>query len=152
MRRARIGLVIAGGLALTAAALWWVARSAKPQAPPPRQAAQVVGRVELAAGAAASASAADATVVVYAYALDGPRVPLAVLRRPASTLPFDFKLDDSLAPNPAFRLSLAPQLVIGARLGPGDAASPQPGDWLAASQTVPANAHGVRLELQPPRR
>ena len=142
MRRARIGLVIAGGLALTAAALWWVARSAKPQAPPPRQAAQVVGRVELAAGAAASASAADATVVVYAYALDGPRVPLAVLRRPASTLPFDFKLDDSLAP----------QLVIGARLGPGDAASPQPGDWLAASQTVPANAHGVRLGLQPPRR
>ncbi len=103
----------------------------------------------LAAGTPAPLS--NATLVVYAYALDGPRLPLAVLRRPAPALPLDFKLDDSLAANPAFRISLATQLTVGARLGPGDAAMAQPGDWVAPSQTVVLGAHGVMLVLQPPR-
>lgn len=104
--------------------------------------------MELAPDISPSTLPAGAQVVVYAYALDGPRVPLAVLRRPASSLPLEFALTDDLAPNPAFRISLAPRLVVGARLGMGEAASPQPGDWIAASQTVAANERGVRLVLQ----
>ncbi len=155
MKRGRLALPVTGSIVVVAVALlWWLAPTAKPEAPPPRQpTAQVVGRIELAvaaAGAAAPVWPSDATVVVYAYALDGPRLPLAVLRRPAAAVPFDFKLDDSLAPNPAFRLSQALQLVVGARLGQGEDSSPRPGDWLAASQIVPANAHGVRLILQAP--
>jgi cytochrome c-type biogenesis protein CcmH len=133
---------------LAAAALvWWLSPAGGPKA---RLSAEVAGRVELAADAGA-ATPPSATVVVYAYALDGPRVPLAVMRRPAASLPFEFKLDDSLAPKPAFRLSQAPRLVVGARLGPGDDTSPQPGDWLAPSQTVSADAKGVRLVLRAPR-
>lgn len=144
MRRRWHFAAAAGALAAAgAASYWWLSPAGEPKA---RLSAEVAGRVELAADAQATLPP-SATVVVYAYALDGPRVPLAVLRRPAEALPFEFKLDDSLAPNPAFRLSQAPRLVVGARLGPGDAPSPQPGDWLAPSQTVPADATGVRLVL-----
>ena len=151
-------VAVAAACAVGAAAHWL--RASPPQDPaavpasavPPSTgaSAQVVGRVEMAAGTTPAAQAGQ-VVVVYAYALDGPRQPLAVLRRPASDLPFDFKLDDRLAPNAAFRLSMAPRLVVGARLGPGDAAAGQPGDWIAPSQTVMLGEHGVRLQLQPPR-
>lgn len=148
MKLAGVGAIAVGAVALGAVALyWWAARA--PQPAPGRAASLVVGRVDLVAGAPAPPT--GATLVVYAYALDGPRLPLAVLRRPAATLPLDFKLDDSLAPNPAFRISQATQLTVGARLGSGDAATAQPGDWVAPSQTVVLGTHGVRLELQPPR-
>lgn len=151
MRAGRAAAFGVGAVALaTAAFFWFAARSPQPAAAP-RVVAQLVGRVELATGAATPALPADAMVVVYAYALDGPRLPLAVWRRPATTLPLDFKLDDSLALNPAFRLSQAPQLVVGARLGLGDASAVQEGDWVAPSQTVALGSHGVRLVLQPPR-
>jgi cytochrome c-type biogenesis protein CcmH len=140
-----VAAVIAG------AGAWVAVRAPQQPAAAPRAAAQVVGRVELATAATATALSPDAMVVVYAFALDGPRLPLAVWRRPATALPLDFKLDDSLAPNPAFRLSQAPQLVVGARLGPGEASAAQAGDWVAPSQTVALGSHGVRLVLQPPR-
>lgn len=151
-------LLVAGGLAAGAAALWLRPRPAAPTASPqtnssraPAQAAaRVSGHVELrTSSASALAPGAPAQVVVYAFALDGPRVALAVLRRPVTDLPFDFTLDDTLAPNPAFRLSQAAQLVVGARLGPGDAVQPQPGDWSAAPQAVPLGAQGVHLLLEP---
>jgi cytochrome c-type biogenesis protein CcmH len=148
----RVGAFAVGAVALGIAALfWWATRAPQPApaAHPTRSASQVIGRVELAAGA--PAPPAEATLVIYAYALDGPRLPLAVLRRPTPALPLDFKLDDSLAANPAFRISQATQLTVGARLGSGDAAVTQPGDWVAPSQTVVLGTHGVRLVLQPPR-
>jgi cytochrome c-type biogenesis protein CcmH len=89
---------------------------------------------------------------VYAYAADGPQAqPLAVVRRPVSELPLDFKLDDSLAAKPQQqRLSQTPKILIGARLGPGGESLAQVGDWLAASQAVAPGARGVRLVLLPP--
>jgi len=152
VRAGRVAAVGIGAAALAAAAIFWFA--ARPPQPTavPRVVAQLVGRVEVATAAAMPAAfPPDAMVVVYAYALDGPRLPLAVWRRPASALPLDFRLDDSLAPNPAFRLSQAAQLVVGARLGPGDASAVQAGDWVAPSQNVALGSHGVRLVLQPPR-
>jgi cytochrome c-type biogenesis protein CcmH len=148
--RQGFALVAAAAVAMAAVMLLlWAERS--PQPPPQRSPARVVGRVELAPGAALPAWPTDATVVVYAYALDGPRLPLAVVRRPATSLPADFTLDDSLAPNPAFRISQAPRLIVGARLGLGDAPIPRPGDWVATSQIVAGDASGIRLVLLPPR-
>lgn len=150
--RKALAVLLAGAALVVAGFTAWTLRasdSTMTQAPAARTAARVVGRVELPAGTAPPA--APAQVVVYAFALDGPRLPLAVLRRPATDLPFDYTLDDKLAPNPAFRLSQATQVVVGARLGSGDAVQAQRGDWIAAAQTVPLGAHGVRLVLQPPR-
>ncbi|MEZ5541363.1 MAG: hypothetical protein R3F42_04895 [Pseudomonadota bacterium] len=62
------------------------------------------------------------TVFVFARAVSGPRMPVAVLRKPASELPFEFVLDDSAAMNPEIKLSSYGQVIVGARLtATGDA-------------------------------
>ena len=149
-RRLTVAAVAAAVLLGAAALVWWPA-SGPQNAAAPAASAQLDGRVTLAPGSGPVPE--GAMVVVYAYAIDSPQVPqvpLAVLRRPASALPLDFKLDDSLAQNAEHRLSLVRQLVIGARLGPGGEPLAQVGDWLAGSQTVAPGAHGVHLVLQPP--
>ena len=149
MSRGRfLGAAVAAAVLLgVAAGVGWLAGGPQTAAAPPAS-AQIDGRVTLAPGSGPAPE--GATVVVYAYALDGPQMPLAVWRRPASALPMDFKLDDSLAQNSEHRISRVRQLVIGARLGPGGDALAQVGDWLASSQTVAPGAQGVQLVLQPP--
>ncbi len=150
MSRARrvAAAVTATALASLGAALWWP-HAHEPAPAPPSAAAQVVaGRVALASGA--GPVPAGATVVVFAYAIGGPQAPLAVWQRPASALPQDFRLDDSLGPPGGPRLSQVRELVVGARLGPGGEALAQVGDWLAGSQTVTPGSLTVQLVLQPP--
>ena len=146
--RGAIGAMV---LALVAILIWAAARTSQPERTG-RAATTIVGRVELGADANAGPPLPrDAMVVVYVYALDGPRLPLAVFRRPAAALPLEFRLDDTMAPNPAYRLSQAAQLVLGARLGRGDGVAALAGDWEAIPQTVLPGAQAVRVVLQPKR-
>jgi cytochrome c-type biogenesis protein CcmH len=139
--------VMAAAVVGLAATVWWSSRGG----PAPETAGgaeRIDGRISLAPGSGPTPE--GAMVVVYAYAIEGSQVPLAVLRRPATALPLDFRLDDSLAPSSEHRLSGVRQLVIGARLGAGGEALSQVGDWLAGSQKVAPGAQGVQLVLQPP--
>jgi len=62
------------------------------------------------------------TVFIFARAISGPRMPLAVLRRPVSELPVEFELNDSMAMTTGFRLSGFSEVIIGARISAsGDA-------------------------------
>lgn len=149
MSRGRfVGVAVVAAVLLGVAAVVWRPAGGPQTVVAPPASAQINGRVTLAPGNGPVPE--GATVVVYAYAVDGPQVPLAVWSRPASALPLEFKLDDSLAQTPEHRLSGVQQLVIGARLGPGGDALAQVGDWLAGSQTVAPGAHDVQLVLQPP--
>lgn len=152
MNRGRlIGATVAGAVLLGgAAAVLWPAGAPPLVQQMPEPAARIDGRVSLALGSGPVPE--GAMVVVYAYAVDGPTAPLAALRRPATALPLDFSLDDSLGASAEHRLSSAQQLVIGARLGAGGEALSQVGDWLAGSQMVTPGARGVELVLQPPPR
>lgn len=82
-----------------------------------------------------------------AYAVDGPRVPLAVRRFSASQWPLEFSLDDSSAPNPAFALSKAVQVVVVAQVSARGAAAPSSGDLEGQSDAVPAGSHGVLVRI-----
>ncbi len=108
--------------------------------------AQVAGRVTLAAALAAQASPED-TLFVFARAAQGPRMPLALLRRQVKDLPLDFTLDDSLAMSPAAKLSGASQVVIGARISKSGNATPQAGDLQGLSAPVAVGAKGVLVEI-----
>jgi hypothetical protein len=130
------------------AALWWWQAGAPPPVAAPLALERIDGGVTLAPGSGPVPQ--GSTVVVYAYAIDGRQAPLAVLRMPATSLPLDFRLDDSLAQNAEHRLSSVRQVVIGARLGTGGDALSQVGDWLARSQNVAPGAQGVQLVLHPP--
>ncbi len=55
------------------------------------------------------------TLFIFARAVNGPRMPLAVVRTTAAELPRDFRLDDSMAMTPAARLSTAKEVVVEAR-------------------------------------
>ncbi len=108
--------------------------------------AQVAGRVTLAAALAGKASPDD-TLFIFARAAEGPRMPLALLKRQVKDLPLDFKLDDSLAMSPAAKLSGAKQVVIGARISKSGTAMPQAGDLQGFSAPVPLGAKGVSVEI-----
>lgn len=106
----------------------------------------IVGRIEL-ASELRSTIRADAEVIVSAYAVDGPRVPLAVRRFDAARLPLDFTLDDTHAVNPAFGLSKAVQVVVVAHVSAPGASAPAAGDPEGRTAALPAGAHGVLLRI-----
>ncbi len=77
--------------------------------------AQIYGRVTLSENAKEQVLPTD-TVFVFARASEGPMMPLAVLRRPASELPIDFLLNDDQAMSADTKLSTADHVVVTARI------------------------------------
>ncbi|MDH3900742.1 MAG: c-type cytochrome biogenesis protein CcmI, partial [Gammaproteobacteria bacterium] len=70
----------------------------------------------------------DDTVFVFARAVDGPRMPLAIVRKQVRDLPVTVVLDDSLAMSPAMTLSKFDRVTVGARISKSGNAMPQSGD------------------------
>ncbi len=101
----------------------------------------------LAPALAAKVQAGD-TVFVFARAIDGPRIPLAVLRARGQDLPLAFSLDDSLAINPELKISGASQVKIEARVSKSGNATPQSGDLIGESGAVKPGATGVNILIE----
>jgi cytochrome c-type biogenesis protein CcmH len=106
----------------------------------------VSGIVQLAPDLAAKV-APDDTVFIFARAVDGPRMPLAILRKKASELPIQFTLDDSLAMTPQARLSGVPQIIVGARVSKTASASPQAGDLQGMTAPIKNIARDVKVVI-----
>ncbi len=87
----------------------------------------------------------DETVFVYARAVDGPRMPLAVLRRTVRDLPLRFTLDNSLALTPERKLSGQKQVMVEARVSASGNATPQAGDLVGQVGPVRLGAQDVRI-------
>lgn len=108
--------------------------------------ATLAGQVQIAAALKAKAAPED-TLFVFARAVDGPRVPLAILRKQVKDLPLTFTLDESMAMNPAMSLSTAKQVIVGARISKSGNAIAQPGDLQGFSQAVAVGASGLKIEI-----
>lgn len=140
-----------------------VARAESPRAPPPKAAAPTppaapAAPAAAAPGAAQSVSgsvALDAslasrltgqeTLFVFARAEGGPRVPLAVLRVAAASLPTEFALDDTQAMAPGMNISSAQAIRVEARISRSGNAVPQAGDLVGTSAVVKPGARGVKV-------
>lgn len=107
--------------------------------------AGVSGTVELAPGMKARTTPGDIVMVIAR--LPGTRMPLAVLRAPASELPMKFTLDDSLAMNPQALISTAKEVEVEARVSRTGMAKAEATDLLSAAQTVKVGANGVTLRV-----
>jgi cytochrome c-type biogenesis protein CcmH len=108
--------------------------------------ATVSGRISLSAALQGQA-APDDTVFIFARAATGPRMPLAIVRKKVSDLPFDFVLDDSTAMSPSSKLSSAAQVVVGARISKSGNAMPQPGDLQGFSAAVAPGAQKLSIDI-----
>jgi len=108
--------------------------------------ASVSGAVTLAPALAAKASPTD-TVFITARAVDGPRMPLAVVRKQVKDLPVDFRLDDSTAMSPVTKLSGFAKVVVSARVSKSGDAIAAAGDLSGQSGTVAVGADGVRVVI-----
>lgn len=106
----------------------------------------VQGRVTLSDKIKALASPED-TVFVFARSAQGGKAPLAVLRKQVKDLPFDFTLDDSLAMNPAMRISTSREVQVGARISKSGNPMPQPGDLQGLTATVAVGTRGITMEI-----
>jgi cytochrome c-type biogenesis protein CcmH len=109
-------------------------------------AARVAGVARLAPEFAGKVSPTD-TVFIFARAAEGPRAPLAVLRKQARDLPVTFVLDDSMAMSPQMRLSSFARVVVGARVSKSANATPQPGDLHGQSAPVKVGAQGIAVTI-----
>ena len=89
--------------------------------------------------------APDDTVFIFARAAQGPRMPLAILKRKASELPITFTLDDSTAMADELKLSRFDLVVVGARVSKSGNALPQSGDLVG--QSTPVKAGDGKLTL-----
>ncbi len=114
--------------------------------PTPSVATSISGTVTLAPALAAKARPED-TLFVFARAAEGPRMPLAIVRKQVKDLPLAFTLDDSMAMTPAAKLSSAPRVVVGARISARGEATPQPGDLQGFSAAVAPGATALEIQI-----
>jgi cytochrome c-type biogenesis protein CcmH len=147
-----------GGAALAPAApLAMAAPAASALAQPPvqgqTQATSGTGlavTVRLAPTLAKQLQAGD-TLFVFARAPEGPRMPLAIVRQPATSGPVQVVLDDTQAMQPQLRLSGFSKVVVGARVSRSGNATPQPGD-LEGQTAVIASAGKTEVLIDSVRR
>jgi cytochrome c-type biogenesis protein CcmH len=110
------------------------------------QTAAISGTVSLASGLAGKVAPTD-TLFVFARAMNGPPMPVSIVRATKQDLPFTFQLDDSTSPMPSRKLSDAGTVVIVARLSKSGQAMPQSGDLEGMSQPVKSGADGITIVI-----
>lgn len=106
--------------------------------------ASVSGRVTLAAELQSQVAPGD-TVFVFARAANGPRMPLAIVKKTAGELPLEFSLDASMAMMPDMSLANYKEVVIGARISKAGNAMAQSGDLEGLSPVVQVGATGLSI-------
>jgi len=108
--------------------------------------ADVSGQVRLSANIKDRPAPED-TLFIFARAVKGPKMPLAMLRVQVKDLPVKFRLDDSMAMSPQMKLSDFAEVVIVARVSKTGGAVPQPGDLEGVSGPVKLGAKNVLVEI-----
>lgn len=112
----------------------------------PGSASSVGGEVSVGPELAARIAPGD-TLFIFARAAQGPRVPLAIIRRPVGAWPSAFVLDDSMAMAANLKLSGFDKVVVGARISKSGNATPQPGDITGQSAVIAPGTRGLRITI-----
>jgi len=110
----------------------------------PAVAAKLTGTVELDPKLRSAIKPGD-TLFVFARAVNGPKMPVAMLRAKADEMPMNFTLDDSMAMAPQFKLSTVGQVVVGARISKSGDALARAGDLEGLSSPVSAGGGNVKI-------
>src|SRR6476661_11218616 len=142
----RCGLLVCG-LLLAAAVHAYAEPAVSPR--PAVQIAQslaISGTVTMAPSLASKGSATD-TLFVFAREMNGPPMPVSIVRASKKDLPFTFRLDDSTSPMPSRKLSDIDTVVIVARLSKSGKAMPESGDLEGMSQPVKPGTDNITVVI-----
>jgi cytochrome c-type biogenesis protein CcmH len=101
----------------------------------PAKAVSIEVQVNLAPELQKSAGPND-TVFIYAQALSGPKMPLAIVRKQVFELPLTVSLTDAMAMMSAMKLSNFEQVKLLARISKSGGATQQPGDLIGVIEQV----------------
>lgn len=138
------GIAEAKGLAGGKPAMAKVVSLAATSASPGGQAGAISGTVSLAPSLVGKGAPKD-TLFVFAREMNGPPMPLSIVRAMKQDLPFTFLLDDSTSPMPSRKLSDVDSVVIVARLSKSGQAMPQSGDLEGMSQPVKPGTNNITI-------
>ncbi|WP_097462427.1 c-type cytochrome biogenesis protein CcmI [Mangrovitalea sediminis] len=89
----------------------------------------------------------NATLFVYAKAVKGPAMPLAVAKYPVSALPVTVTLNDGMAMTPVAKLSSVDQVMLIARISSSGSAMPASGDWEGKVGPVPVRTTSTPIAI-----
>lgn len=106
------------------------------------EATSVSGEIRIAPDLLARIAPGD-TLFVFARAVEGPRMPLAIARQPVGEWPRAFRLDDSMAMAPELRLSGFGSVSIGVRISRSGDATPRSGDLIGQVGPVAPGGEGI---------
>ena len=112
----------------------------------PAAAAALGGEVSVSAEMASRIKPGD-TLFIFARAAQGPRIPLAIIKRPVASWPSAFVLDDTMAMAPNLKLSGFDKVVVSARISKSSNATPQAGDLIGQGQPIASGARGLRIHI-----
>lgn len=107
---------------------------------------RISGTVTLSGALNDKASPTD-TVFVLARAAQGPKMPLAVVRKQVKDLPLQFTLDDSMSMSPQMKLSNFDEVVVVVRVSKSGNAMPQPGDLQGISSPIKPGTSGLKISI-----
>jgi len=106
----------------------------------------ITGKVSLSPALMAKASPDD-YVFILARAAEGPKMPLAVIRKQVKDLPMSFTLDDSMAMQPQMKLSGFDKVVVLARVSKTGTPMAQPGDLEGSAGIVTPGTKGLNITI-----
>jgi cytochrome c-type biogenesis protein CcmH len=108
--------------------------------------AAISGEVSLSSALSGKVAPTD-TVFILARAAQGPKMPLAVLRKQVKDLPLKFTLDDSMAMQPQLKLSGFAQVVVVARVSKSGTPMAQAGDLQGLTKTIKPGVKGLKIVI-----
>jgi len=95
----------------------------------------------------AKKAAPDDVVFIFARAAQGPRMPLAIVRKQVKDLPTTVVLDDTQAMSPGMNLSSVPEVVVVARISKSGDAKAQNGDLEGTSAPLKSGTKAVTINI-----
>jgi cytochrome c-type biogenesis protein CcmH len=113
---------------------------------PANSAAAITGKVMLSKSLIGKVSPDD-VVFILARAAEGPKMPLAVIRKQVKDLPMEFTLDDSMAMQPQLKLSGFDKVIVVARVSKSGTPVAQSGDLEGLSASIKPGAKGLTIEI-----
>jgi len=97
--------------------------------------------------AVAKQAAPDDVVFIFARAVNGPRMPLAIVRKQVKDLPATIVLEDSQGMSPEMTLSSVPEVIVVARVSKSGMANAQNGDLEGVSAPVKKGTKSISISI-----